>query len=636
MVPTFDNMNKWWTNPLAVNISPLFLNSKKWILFFLCTLHWIQLSAQTSESALGRFQVNYATGCTPFQVTITERLGLGQTFYVYVDSLVSEKTFSFNEPGEYTIFQFIQDDDDPQGKIDSIKIQLNAPQDPDFTIFTCPGNQVAVEILDSYYDYYQVLFSPSDTLVVGPGETSAFVFVDPNLPSAITVKGFFAGGSPSCPSVTKTYVPLQPLAVGEITAINATSDSLVQIAYDIGTNANYFLEKREGGGNFSQVLELNPSASSTNVEVAADVSTCFRITTIDACSGAHVAGDTVCSVILRGLSTTNGNRMLWTGTSTDSLASTLIKNDSAIFAGVAAEFFDTDLLCQKEDCYQITRGRATSNTVCITANRIFNLGPPQNLQSTIAEGEIVLTWEIPGQPPVREYQLFFDDGSRFFTSPDFEVRLTPNFETAPFLYSIDYRDECNNVSSASNGTSPIFLNAEFISGNEHTLAWTSYIGWEEEEPVYFVEQRSGEDGNWNRQEVASGIFSFPLEIEEVSNFFRVVAVSAIDPNRTSVSNEVFIEKNVLVEIPTAFTPNDDGTNDTFRVIAEDITNFSIFIFNRWGEMVFQSEDINQGWNGTYLGKKMRDGTFTYRVSYETEGGKQQVRTGSFVLIRHWR
>jgi gliding motility-associated-like protein len=58
---------------------------------------------------------------------------------------------------------------------------------------------------------------------------------------------------------------------------------------------------------------------------------------------------------------------------------------------------------------------------------------------------------------------------------------------------------------------------------------------------------------------------------------------------------------VILYVPNAFTPNNDGINDVFRVYGNGIMRYEITIFNRWGEKVFQSNDINQVWDGSHKG-----------------------------------
>jgi gliding motility-associated-like protein len=90
----------------------------------------------------------------------------------------------------------------------------------------------------------------------------------------------------------------------------------------------------------------------------------------------------------------------------------------------------------------------------------------------------------------------------------------------------------------------------------------------------------------------------------------------------------------ILKIPTAFTPNADGLNDIFRI--EKSANFtlsSLRIYNRWGEEVFQTSDIHDGWDGSYRGKAQGIGTFVYLVVGEDVQGKSLVVRGNLTLVR---
>jgi len=69
-------------------------------------------------------------------------------------------------------------------------------------------------------------------------------------------------------------------------------------------------------------------------------------------------------------------------------------------------------------------------------------------------------------------------------------------------------------------------------------------------------------------------------------------------------------------MPSAFTPNGDGLNDVFRVkYPFTVSAFSFAIFNRWGERVFQSNDITKGWDGTYNGTDQNAGAYVWMISF---------------------
>lgn len=91
-------------------------------------------------------------------------------------------------------------------------------------------------------------------------------------------------------------------------------------------------------------------------------------------------------------------------------------------------------------------------------------------------------------------------------------------------------------------------------------------------------------------------------------------------------------------IPNAFTPNYDNKNDEFRVGHScDLYNYSIQIFNRWGEMVYESQDVDAGWNGNAPGgQALPMGVYTYRINYDWSVygiDKHKEHTGTLTLIR---
>lgn len=98
-----------------------------------------------------------------------------------------------------------------------------------------------------------------------------------------------------------------------------------------------------------------------------------------------------------------------------------------------------------------------------------------------------------------------------------------------------------------------------------------------------------------------------------------------------ITQIVTIKNPLSIWIPNSFTPNNDGLNETFRVIFnnESITKYSIRIFNRWGEIMFFSEDPNFEWDGTIDGKPAPVGVYIYQIS-----GKEEFETESFTKYGH--
>jgi gliding motility-associated-like protein len=87
-------------------------------------------------------------------------------------------------------------------------------------------------------------------------------------------------------------------------------------------------------------------------------------------------------------------------------------------------------------------------------------------------------------------------------------------------------------------------------------------------------------------------------------------------------------------IPNAFTPDGDGLNDRFKPAnIEGATDYTLTIFNRWGEILFVSHNPKEGWNGQYQGKKVQDGIYMFTVNFLYSDGQLYSEKGTVHILR---
>jgi gliding motility-associated-like protein len=101
----------------------------------------------------------------------------------------------------------------------------------------------------------------------------------------------------------------------------------------------------------------------------------------------------------------------------------------------------------------------------------------------------------------------------------------------------------------------------------------------------------------------------------------------------AVSNPVIVTKRSNIFYPTAFTPNGDNLNDLFNVFGQYIVTFEMNIFNRWGELVFNSTALDLGWDGTFRSNPMPEGTYTFVAEITDRAGRSYKKSGSVLLLR---
>jgi gliding motility-associated-like protein len=86
-------------------------------------------------------------------------------------------------------------------------------------------------------------------------------------------------------------------------------------------------------------------------------------------------------------------------------------------------------------------------------------------------------------------------------------------------------------------------------------------------------------------------------------------------------------------VPNIFSPNGDGNNDIAFVRGVGVEYLNFVIFDRWGEKVFETNDINNGWDGTFRGQKMNNGVFVYYLQATFKNGEEVTKKGDITLIR---
>ncbi len=102
----------------------------------------------------------------------------------------------------------------------------------------------------------------------------------------------------------------------------------------------------------------------------------------------------------------------------------------------------------------------------------------------------------------------------------------------------------------------------------------------------------------------------------------------------TVTNCLVIEPEYSLYIPSAFSPNGDGINDVFKPVGEYLTDFDMYIFDRWGEEIYHTTDITKGWDGTVHGGTVsQEDTYIYKITVTDAQHNQHSYIGNVTLIK---
>ena len=124
----------------------------------------------------------------------------------------------------------------------------------------------------------------------------------------------------------------------------------------------------------------------------------------------------------------------------------------------------------------------------------------------------------------------------------------------------------------------------------------------------------------------------PVAKPEVNTRYFISGTTK-DGCKTVDSIDVYVNYESLIDVPNAFAPDAPGGSNFF-VVRKGIVKLKYFrVYNRWGNKVFETFDVDKGWNGSYNGVPQPQGVYVYVIEAETALGKRFYKQGNVTLIR---
>ena len=97
---------------------------------------------------------------------------------------------------------------------------------------------------------------------------------------------------------------------------------------------------------------------------------------------------------------------------------------------------------------------------------------------------------------------------------------------------------------------------------------------------------------------------------------------------------ITVKSESIVLVPNAFSPNNDQTNDVLRITTFNITDLLAFeVYNRWGQKVFETTNLTDGWDGKFKGTEQEMGVYVYQIRVRAKDGTEYDYKGNFTLFR---
>jgi len=210
-----------------------------------------------------------------------------------------------------------------------------------------------------------------------------------------------------------------------------------------------------------------------------------------------------------------------------------------------------------------------------------------------------------------------------------------------FTYTLAAIDSCGNISSAANAIAAhnIVIDTLFIV----SYANTAYINWNSYDNMpgglggYIIYRQVNSDSFEALDTLAPDITSFYDNAQFINGYDYTYFIEAFSQSGTGFSSSctktvTYYDRETLFFMPNAFNPS--GVNTKFRPVQSfvDINGFRMQIYDKWGQMIFATDDIIEGWDGNIKGSLAPIGVYVYYIRYKSLQGREYEKRGTFMLV----
>lgn len=319
-------------------------------------------------------------------------------------------------------------------------------------------------------------------------------------------------------------------------------------------------------------------------------------------------------------------------------------------------FNDGDQLCIEVHAIRADgTAVSVSNSYCAT---FFTIRPAQyNVMrnGTVTGNQVSVEWYPDTNADIASFMVqrstdnvSFDDIHQIF--PVFPLPATESYTDATaipssrsYYYKVYSTDSCGTQKNSG------YVRTIHLSGNDNanftnSLQWNPFEMTNATVTGYNVYRDVGA-GMVLLTTLGSPDLSF---LDDVSSFVNVVdnfcyqvectydlnaPENGVIESLTSVSNTVCVEQGPRIYVPDAIVP--DGINSVFKpvIVYGEPDGYDMKIFDRYGQVLFETNDINAGWDGMYQGKPVPLGTYGYLISFTATNGRHITKKGNVTVVR---
>ncbi|MCF0072503.1 gliding motility-associated C-terminal domain-containing protein [Dyadobacter sp. CY261] len=633
------------------------------LLFAFVTLYSPFVGAQgLCNQGGGGFELDKSEGCAPLTVRITNTANSNFASYnagydgkSQAPTFQSIASYIYRNPGNFIMLQqaFLS-----SGKLGyackTIKVSETRGIAANYS--SCGGGKVIVSLTNNSiltaYDRIEIKWGDGETQNWQKGDNLVLEHNYANVSQSPTIvfTGYYSAGK-ACDKGVAASLPITferpQLNEIQMSSVEMRGDGTLRVIY-LGV-AGIPTQVQFSTDGTSYTVHGGRSSGGTQPYDIKGLNTAqiykIRLSSEDLCAGSTLT-QPLSTMILSGSSTDGANTLKWNqyADATQFESYDLLRDGTVIksFTNIGdLTYTDKDVECGSFSEYQVVARLKNATSTSAPVGVRVETGNPKPLTSgsvsVLDASSVTIKAEVPGAGPNASYQLSIeraDAGSTVFkkiitlyNQNEFIDDAVKTSELS-YCYRMSYENSCGQKVPASEPVCTILLNR-----NLTTLSWTA------ESPILggfegYTVMQTGSSGSSEDIPVQKNT-SYTVKLNNQSDLEYNFQVKATSQNGgfESLSNVINYRRNAGVFVPDAFTPNGDGFNDILEAKSTQLQAFSFSVMNRWGIVVFHSDDIAKGWDGTFDGTNAPVGYYYYKMTFVDDIDQTVEKSGTFMLLR---
>ncbi|MCE7062580.1 gliding motility-associated C-terminal domain-containing protein [Dyadobacter sp. CY343] len=640
----------------------LLLPLQFFVFIFLCLFNTSVNAQGLCDRGGGGFDINVTEGCAPLSVrvvnTVPNAIAIGYTqFYdgaSFTPSLQDISNFRYATPGTFTLLQQVAISTGRVYECKKITVYETAAITAQYT--SCGGGKVTISLVNNAvlprYDQVEIQWGDGQTFMWQKGSALTIDHTYTNTSASPVVKftGQYAAGK-ACSQGNTFSLPISfqqaQLNEIEVKALEMRGDGTLRVNYQ-GVVAIPTEIKYSANGNTYTTAGTRSSGGVQPFDIQnlnAKQTYQVKLSSADLCQGARDS-KIYASMALSGESSEGKNILKWNQypIAEGFTGYDLVKDGTILksFTSIAdVTYTDEEVECGSYSDYHIVAkiGDVTSTSAPVgVRTEISNPRPIEKASvSVLGDNIVTIKASVPGSGPNSSYDMTIERaeaGTSTFKKiitlyNDSEYSdITVKTNEMSYCYRMSYQNSCGQKLPPSQPVCTMLLKKDFVS-----------LGWTPELPVlggitgYEVVQRGTSSGETIIPTQMNTQYTIQLSAQSDLEYNFQIRATSPDGDFESLSNIINYRRSAGVFVPDAFSPNGDGYNDVLEAKSTQLQAFTFSVMNRWGQVVFHSEDINTGWDGTIKGENAPVGSYVYKMTFVDDINQTVEKSGTFMLLR---